>query len=83
MAELKGFSLGSVLKESLWLPGGKCSRRAGWKLGGCCSLAGEVVEVGGGSRWRRKAAFALKNTWVVKLTGLSTCQMGRVRELSG
>lgn len=44
-------------------------------------MAGEV-EVGGGSRWRRKAAFALEDTWVVKLTGLRICQMGRVREVS-
>lgn len=54
---------------------------AGWKLGGWCSHAGEMVEVGGGSRWRRKAAFALEDTRVVKLTGLSVCQMGRVREV--
>lgn len=47
------------------------------------SHAGELVEVDGGSRWRRKAAFALENTWVVKLTRLSTHQMGRVREVSG
>ena len=55
---------------------------AGWKLGGWCSHAGEMVEVGGGSRWRRKAAFELEDTWVVKLTGFSACQMGRVREVS-
>lgn len=47
----------------------------------CCHV-GEMVEVGGGSRWKRKASFALENTWVVKLTQLSTCQMERVREMS-
>ena len=57
--------------------------RRGWKLGGCCTYTGERVEVGGGNRWRRKAAFALENTGLVKLTGLRTCQMGRVREVSG
>lgn len=54
---------------------------AGWKLGGWCSRAGGMVEVGGGGRWRRKVAFALEDTRVIKLTRLSACQMGKVREV--
>lgn len=55
----------------------------GMEAGRLLHLHWRRVEVGGGNRWRRKAAFALENTGLVKLTGLRTCQMGRVREVSG